>query len=323
MREHAGPAGAECAACHAPLAPHVGATDPAAREGVTCEVCHSLREVAPRRAGAGFALALGRTKYGPLCDAKDHYFHRMGCSPLHTSAELCAACHHYFRPLPAGGELPVLTEYADWSEGPYQARPCQSCHMPGARAEVADGAGERPDVAHHGWLGARGDLRHRALTATATLAVVGAELRVVVHVVNSGAGHPVPTGLPERRIVVRATARTPAGAPHATVERELGRVLVDATGQPAPFYAATRVAADDRIAPKQARDIALALALAPGGSLALEVAWRPIAAPVRARVPLPAAADLPLLAATVAVPPARPGRPLGVPRALRLERVRP
>lgn len=316
MREHAGAAGAGCDDCHTPLAKHLPPRALAIAEGVTCEACHNIKAVTVRNAGAGYELSLGRVKYGPLCDAKDHYFHRMGCSPLHAEATLCAGCHLYYRPLPGGGELPVFTEYEEWREGPYQARECQSCHMPGARAEVAEGAGVRESVGHHGWLGAKGDLRARALAASATVTAVGSKLRVDVRVENVGAGHHVPTGLPERRIVVRATALAAGGAAHATAEQAFGRILVDAAGKPAPFYAAVREAADERIPPKQARKIRLELDAPEAGELRVEVIWRPLAEEIRTQLAIQDAGEVPLLRKTVAIKARRPD----LPRTIELER---
>lgn len=320
MREQARDLGAGCDDCHAPLAKRLPAGDLAISEGVTCEVCHNIKAVAVRNTGAGFELQLDRVKYGPLCDAKDHYFHRMGCSPLHGEATLCAGCHLYYRPLPGGGELPVFTEYAEWNEGPYQARECQSCHMPGSRVEVADGAGVRDGVGHHGWLGDRKDLRQRALAASAVVTAVGGGLRIDARVENVGAGHAVPTGLPERRIIVRATALAAGGVKHAAAEHAFGRFLVDAAGKPAPFYAATRVLSDDRIPPNQARSARLELAAPEAGELQIEVIWRPFDAEIGALLAMPAAAEVPLLRARVALKPPRDGKRPDLPRTIELER---
>jgi hypothetical protein len=320
MRDHAGAAGAGCDDCHAPLAKRLRPNDLVVAEGVTCEACHNIKAVEVRRTGAGYDLSLGRVKYGPLCDAKDHYFHRMGCSPLHKEATICAGCHHYYRPLPGGGELPVFTEYDEWNEGPYQARECQSCHMPGSRAEVADGHGVRDGVSHHGWLGSKRDLRARALAASAVVTEVGGKLRVEARVENVGAGHHVPTGLPERRIVVRVTALAPGGARHAAAEHGFGRLLVDAAGKPAPFYTAVRVAADERIPPKQSRKVQLELDAPDAGELRIEVIWRPIAEEIRTQLAIPDVDEVPLLRGTLTLQPPQAGRRPGLPRTIELER---
>jgi hypothetical protein len=320
MREAAGGPAAGCDDCHAPLAKRLPAGDLASAEGVTCEVCHNIKTVAVRNAGAGYELRLDRVKYGPLCDAKDHYFHRMGCSPLHAEATLCAGCHLYYRTLPGGGELPVYTEYAEWQEGPYQAHECQSCHMPGARAEVADGAGVRDKVGHHGWLGSKQELRAYALAATATVTAAGDKLRVDARIENVNAGHAVPSGQPERRIVVRATAFAPGGAKHAAAEQAFGRILADAAGKPAPFYAATRVLADDRIPAGGSREAHLEVAAPETGELAIEVLWIPIDPEIAARLVIPAAAEVRLLRARVMLKPPQGGKRPDLPRTIGLER---
>jgi hypothetical protein len=320
VREQAGSLGTGCDDCHAPLAKHLPPGDLAAAEGVTCEVCHNIKAVTVRTAGAGYDLRLDRVKYGPLCDSKDHYFHRMGCSPLHAEATLCAGCHLYYRPLPGGGELPVYTEYEEWNEGPYQARECQSCHMPGSRAEVAQGERVRDGVGHHGWLGDRQDLRKRALSASAVVTAVGDQLRVEARVENTGAGHAVPSGQPERRIIVRATAVAAGGAKHAAAEQAFGRFLVDAAGKPAPFYAATRVRSDDRIPPNQARGVKLELAAPESGELQIEVLWSPFDAEIGSLLAIPATAEVPLLRASVALRPPRDGKRPDLPRTIELER---
>ena len=268
-----------CQGCHAPLAAHLPPGDLAAAEGVTCEVCHNIKEVAVTPAGAGFELMLDdKVKYGPLCDAKDHYFHRMGCSPLHEEATFCAGCHLHERELPGGGTLPVFTEYEEWRTGPHgeAGMDCQQCHMPGERAEVAAGAGERAGVSHHGLLAVSGDLRARALEARAAVRAAGDRIAVEVAVKNVGAGHFVPTGLPGRRIVVRAAVVSASGEELASAEHRFGRILVDDAGAEVPFYRATRVAADERIPPRKSRTGRIELDPAGGAELRLEIRWRPL-----------------------------------------------
>jgi len=296
MRAHAKDPG--CDGCHAPLAPHLPAGDRVAAEGVTCEVCHNIKDVEVRRDGGQFELLLGENvKYGPLCDAEDHYFHKMGCSPLHQQSKMCAACHLYYRPLPGGGELPVLTEYDEWREGPSKGRACQTCHMPGTRDEVAEGAGERDGVSNHGLLGVTGELRQRALRGKATVRADGGKLRVEAEIKNVLAGHAVPTGLPEKRLIVRAVAKDAGGATVASAEHPFGRMLVDAQGRPAPFYKATKVASDDRIPAKGSRKVSLELAHPEGGALELEVVWRALDAEIARAVGITDVEELLLLRA--------------------------
>jgi hypothetical protein len=292
-----------CDRCHAPLASRLPASDLAADEGVSCEVCHNIKDVEVRRAGGKFYLHLeDQVKYGPLCDAEDHYFHRMGCSPLHQHAELCAGCHLYYRTLAGGEELPVYTEYEEWRDE-YQNRgmSCQKCHMPGTRAEVASGAGERNGVSNHSLLGRANDLRRRALKATAVVRANADGLEIEVEVRNVGAGHRVPTGLPDRRIVVRAVSITSDGKEHVAAEQRFGRKLVDDGGMPAPSYLATRVASDDRILPKSSRTARLVLATPPAGELRIEIAWHAIDRDIAERLKLGDVEVIPLLRGSMAL----------------------
>jgi hypothetical protein len=233
---------ATCARCHAPLAGMME-RDVVAMEGVTCDVCHTLREPKPAVGGGGFRLAVDdMVKFGPRCDLPDHYFHRMGCSPEHKQASICGSCHWWE---PNG--LPVFTEYADWLAGPASSTPCQSCHMPRERAALAVGSPVRTGVPHHGLLGLATDLRKRALglEVSSRHDAAAGETAVTVTLTNTNAGHFVPAGLPERRIAVRVTV----GGEIQT--RTLGRVLVDASGADAPFWRASKVASDTRIAPRE------------------------------------------------------------------------
>jgi hypothetical protein len=215
-------------------------------------------------------------KYAQYCDAKNHYFHRMGCSPLHEESHYCAACHLLYRPVDGGIDLPVFTEYDEWLAGPYAAagKDCQVCHMPGERAEVAQGSPPRDGVTHHGFLAQDGALRRRALGLRAAFAGEAKTLSVTVWVKNDGAGHYVPTGLPGKRLIVRVRTEDLEGREVARVERRYGRVLVDAAGTEVPFYAAVRLAEDTRLAPKEVRTEHFELAAPPLGQVHVEVLWR-------------------------------------------------
>jgi hypothetical protein len=271
--------GASCDRCHAPLAAQFG-NDPTVQEGDTCDVCHSLRSATPTREAALLDLRLDdNVKFGPLCDAKNHYFHKMGCSPLHGEAAVCGACHLYYQPSPTGGEpIPIFTEFEEWQKGPYAAQgiECQRCHMPGSRAEVAVGAGERGSVPHHGFLGRDGKLRERALGMQLTVESAGDRVRVITELKNGGAAHDVPCGLPERRLIVSAEILDGGGAMTSHDERVYGRFLVDEKGAPAIFPRAVKVANDNRIAPDEVRKETFELTAPSAGKVKVAVIWRAV-----------------------------------------------
>jgi hypothetical protein len=164
----------------------------------------------------------------------------MGCSPEHDQAAICGACHWWE---PKG--VPVYTEFKEWRDGPAAARGdvCQSCHMPKEKAQIAEGSPLRDGVPHHGLLGLATDLRKRAVALAATARAGEGGIVVDVSITNVNAGHYIPAGQPEHRLAVHV--RTPD---HDDVVR-IGRVLGDASGAVVPFWRATRVVEDTRIAP--------------------------------------------------------------------------
>jgi hypothetical protein len=215
-------------------------------------------------------------RYGPLCDAKDHYFHRMGCSPLHETSELCASCHNLDWTTASGATIPVLSEYTEWKASPFAAQEltCQFCHMPSREAEVAKGAGTRAGVSSHAFLSDTLDLRRDALVVQ-----VQAEprekdrVRVALRLTNR-AGHALPSGFPGRQVVLEVRSITAAGEVSDTVQRVLARKLGDDAGNELPFHRAAKVVEDTRLQSRQTRTEELELAAPAEGSLVVEARWR-------------------------------------------------
>ena len=295
----------ECSRCHAPLAAFVGAKDPAALEGVTCDACHAIRDVGGGTNGGSFTLQLDdNRKYGPLCDARDHYFHRMGCSTLHTKSAFCSACHAYephiggaagaAREGGAGETLPVFTEYQEWRDGPQGAVgiECQDCHMPSVRREVAAGTHERGTASHH--AGIDSALRRDALSSRATVARRDGGLDVEVVVENKGAAHKVPAGLPGRRVVLRVCVVGADGKELDRQEREYGRILADLAGKEAFFFDAKRELSDTRLAPNEHRQehFRIDAPAASGRELVLELVWQELGPALSKAVALDAKEEL-------------------------------
>jgi nitrate/TMAO reductase-like tetraheme cytochrome c subunit len=287
MRDHAD--AASCDGCHAPLDRLLPADDPARGDGVDCDACHTMGETTPRRSGGGFTLHVDdMTKYGPLCDAKNNYFHKVQCSSFYSQSEMCASCHWMVTRV-GSDELPIFTEYEEWQSSRYGAIgvSCQDCHMPEESSAVAVGARRRGGVAHHDFGADSPQFRGTALTVHASVEARAATLVVKATLRNENAGHDVPTGLPERRLVLRATALDASGHEVDRAERSYGRLLVDASGDPAPFYAASRVASDTRIMSDQTRDEYLELSLPSVGELRVEVVWQAIAPEIASKLSLP------------------------------------
>jgi hypothetical protein len=308
----------ECESCHAPLDRYVQPSHPVAGEGVTCDACHTVKDVTIDLRSSNVVRGLDdNTRYGTLADAKNHYFHRMGFSPMYDDARYCAGCHHAAHSIaPAGPDPipPVFSEYEEWRAGPYGKlkKPCQRCHMPGEVAEIATGAGVRDRAPHHGLLGSTGNLRQRALRMTATVMRLKQDVRVEVSVQNARAGHAVPTGLPERRIVVEAKTVDGAGAVVGKAGASYGRHLVDADGRPAPFFSARRQAYDDRLAPKETRVERFTLAAPNDGALLIRVLWQSMDSEIAASVGVPEPAFEVLGQSRINLAAAAPARPESV-----------
>lgn len=254
MRADAGDAATTCAGCHAPLEPEFGKSR-AAAEGVTCEACHLVSAVQPTRGARDHTYDhSGQTEYGPLCDAKDHYFHKMGCAPVYKQGEFCGGCHLYHRTTATGTDIPVFTAFTEWKEGGYEevGLHCQDCHMPTRTGKAAPGTDRKIEVAHHGTMGHDDDLTRDAITVKLKSSRDEQALTLVAKIHNRAGGHALPTGLPARRLVLRVRG-TAGGKPVFSEDREYGRILTDSTGAVAPFYAAAAVARDTRIRADETR----------------------------------------------------------------------
>jgi hypothetical protein len=283
-----------CARCHEPLAAHAPGSA-AAREGVTCDVCHTIEQVAVGAATSQVSLQVEQpVRRGPFCQLEDHYFHRMGCSPLHETSALCAGCHHLLEP------LPIYTSYQEWQGSRYarEGVQCQDCHMPEARGSIAEGAPERDGIGHHGMLGI-GALRAGAMTLELTGAGTadGAAISVTAVVANRGAGHHLPTDMPGRRLVLRVTVLDEAGHEVARAEELFGRVMLDAHGAPVPHVRAVAAGPDTRIAAGASATRVFLLAAPAAGRVRAELLRRPLDHDVARAIATDPPPDEPLLAA--------------------------
>jgi hypothetical protein len=301
----AGAAGDDhCQDCHAPIDRLAGADSPSRGEGVTCDACHAMREAHADPAGGVFSLNLvDNTKYGPICDAKNHYFHKVACSPMHGESLQCGSCHLLYLPKDGGPSLPVYTEYEEWAASTSGATGvvCQDCHMPGTAAEDAVGAGMRPAVPNHGFMGSQ-DMRSRAIQWRIVVSGQKDTIRAAVRLRNSRAGHSLPTGMPGRRLVLRLRVFD-AGARLVDVkERVFARILVDESGSEVPFYKAVRVASDNRIPADGVQDEVFDLTAPPGeqtGEVRLELLRADAAREVRATLGQPPPEEVDVLSVRV------------------------
>ena len=174
-----------CESCHAPVALLSGALTTGSREpraldeeGVTCTVCHSVRQV--RLDGTGSYTirrpALleredGTPIYGDVSDEaimSDVAGHRRAMMrPLLKTPEFCASCHKSVAPPALNGYKFIrgFNAYDEWQQSgasretvaPFYRKErradCRSCHMPAVDA-ASDRAAKEGVIASHRWLGA-------------------------------------------------------------------------------------------------------------------------------------------------------------------------
>ena len=253
----------ECVWCHAPTALATGdyaLQGAIAREGVSCDFCHTIADVDLHRAGHPFELAPGRVKRGPMEYAKTPA-HDTAYSLLHkSSAYLCASCHEYSN----RHGVAVLSTYGEWAAGPYPARgrTCQECHMPLVPGDTV-GEGLQPTQR-------RINLHRMTGGTTPSRIETGLELRfgdvaigadsadVVVVVTNAAVGHSAPGGLSTKSLVLAVGVDTGGAELANRKERIYRRELKDADGRVLLtvadlFLKAASVGDDSRIRQKEAR----------------------------------------------------------------------
>lgn len=216
-----------CLGCHAPILSQAG-------EGVTCDYCHSIRQVAFDGPNPKAGVTFSNPKAGPDPHQNPH-------PPLHARAEVCAPCHEHRN---ASG-FAVLTTYTEWKGSRYAkaGRPCQACHMPGDLHEMRGGHSIEQLA--------------KAIQARISTARRGAQLKVTVEIANEGAGHYFPTGSPLRQMLLELRADS-AGGQHFREQRLYARQVADQHGtvlmrEHFAFLKAAQVDSDTRLAPREKR----------------------------------------------------------------------
>ncbi len=208
-------------------------------QGIFCNWCHNISEVkhlgdAGYEVEPGGGEDDPSTMLGPRKDA-DSPFHPTKYSELHTKSDFCGLCHNVSH---AANKLPIEQTYNEWKNSPYNTGDplttvnCQDCHMrqrpgipstgkterPDNPGKAADDGPDRDHIWTHYFVGANAvvtkmlgsDLHAQMaverLQNAADLELISAgtyrksELsHVQVKVINSGAGHYLPTGLTEVR----------------------------------------------------------------------------------------------------------------------------
>ena len=213
------------------------------REGLTCDVCHSVQDVRIHHDAKGRLSTVdidrmeiirrGDVKFGPFKDAVST-FHKSAYSPIFRKSEFCAMCHmERADDLEATGvpSMMTLDEYPVWKanfDASRTDRQCQDCHMyAGGHGEWSDtkaavgGVDRDPgELAGHHWRGSYfdGEMARRASNVGLSAQRRGDELLVTATVSNVGAAHKFPGGPPFRQVLLLVDAMDDSGAALAPLD---------------------------------------------------------------------------------------------------------
>lgn len=253
-----------CGACHSPVAHLKGkgksgplpASADDALAGVVCDYCHRIGAYRGSKPGGGNAMSSpGDRKFGPLKNPSSNWHHVY--HELQTKSELCGICHEDAN----GAGLATQTTYSEWKASGYAARgiQCQDCHMSlrgylssdrpvhdsGKAATMTVGsARERDTLYTHRFPGSSvaGQLDGAVTIAIAfdpPAAGPGDAVAVRLEIANRHAGHAVPTGSTDLRLV---WLELEAGSPGTPVQLE-----APPADSPARFGVAAVDPADARV----------------------------------------------------------------------------
>jgi nitrate/TMAO reductase-like tetraheme cytochrome c subunit len=202
---------AGCNGCHAPLAflsntipPPRPAENSRANESVSCDVCHTMTGFeGDTPFNFNFKSEPGKTKQG-IREAADPPAHKIVVNPYLKSGDFCGVCHNEKDPF----GIWVKSTHLEWKNGPYARGgiQCQDCHMPPAAGRAAKTGPEHADVRQHLFHGAHdpgklsGAVEVR-VHPEVRKAEPGREMKFTAVVVNAKAGHMVPSGSAEERVV--------------------------------------------------------------------------------------------------------------------------
>ncbi len=199
-----------CNGCHTPMAYLAGDVTPPrpsentrANESVNCDICHTITGFKDEpNFNFNFYSDPGRTKYGTKPGLVSPH-HVTKAKDIYGEAKFCGACHNEKNPV----GIWVKSTQLEWEEGPYSKEgvPCHQCHMPKALGKNAK-MSEESMVAQHLFHGAHdpgkvGGAIELRIHPEQREYEYDEKIVVKVQLFNGKAGHKVPTGSVEDRIM--------------------------------------------------------------------------------------------------------------------------
>ena len=204
------------------------------QEGISCAGCH-LRD---------------GVIWGPFKDLDAP--HPTGYDPRFRTNEICYTCHQ----VPSGpfqfyNGGPCAT-FFEFEEGPYAARgyTCSTCHMPEVERSLVPGGPVRK-TRRHLWPGGHvPEMLRQAITVEVTPSArtfsSGETAEFILTLTNSGAGHKIPTGDPDRFFTVEFTVMDKQGKVLKEQSHTISRRLI--------WWPLIVEYYDNRIGPLESRD---------------------------------------------------------------------
>lgn len=298
-----------CIACHSPISfqKKKGRGGPEREfdeslSGVVCDFCHRVGAYKGAQPGGGnFMSSPGDMKFGPFKVKKSDWHHIY--HELQTKSEFCAICHNDVNHL----GLEIKSTFTEWQASQYAKRgiQCQDCHMntqgfltagrpvfESGKATImtVGNSADREMLYSHRFPGTRARAQMEVALALdlqidPAAAAPGEEVTVRLKVTNRNAGHSIPTGSTDLRLLwlelsaegpggsapvpaVAAAAQAPfdvagGGAFDARIigddipagSRIYRSIFADATGaQTLASFSAARVVFDNRLKAEESRE---------------------------------------------------------------------
>jgi len=255
---------AMCFRCHAPhiaeygeLLPQfikeVQSKDPH-MDGVGCPQCHLIHEVDASAHPPIPTFELGKTIFGSYDKAAENLAHQSQKLELFSSSQLCVTCHDSLPQTPqTASNLPDWLGAWKTSQAETSGKPCQSCHMPEAVGESANGEKIRK-VANHSFPGRFGKVRAEAVELDFSTTVKGTTSHVEVSI-KSLVPHNLPLPHPGwSRIVVDLAIMGKNLKTVYTEQRYYQRVFGGEDGKETVFdFEAKKVLQDTLLKPEETR----------------------------------------------------------------------
>ncbi len=157
--------------------------DPVLRdEGVTCAACHVRDGII----------------YGPYSGDQMNAPHSVQYDPKFRSKEICLQCHQVPSKPFSFVKYGVCSTGEEYLDSPWEKKGiiCQDCHMEKTSRPLAEGFTDKI-VGKHSWPGGYST---NQLQKAFTFNAIREANTITVSISNSGAGHKVPTGDPDRYI---------------------------------------------------------------------------------------------------------------------------